>query len=83
MMIQKGQLVTLQTLELGHREDRVTGKGTVGHQFETGLIISEDIPLVNFLGHVHHMKISLGTAIVISLVQETDEPVLSLLMEWG
>jgi hypothetical protein len=81
-MMMRGQLVILQMLELCHCEDRATGKGTVDRQFKTGLIISEDIPLVNSLEHVDHMKISLGTATVISLVQEIDELVLSLVMEW-
>jgi hypothetical protein len=82
MMIWRGQLVILQTLELSHCEDGVTGKGTVDDQFKVGLIINEDTPLVKYLKDVGHVKISLGTAVVISLVQETDEPVLNLVMEW-
>jgi hypothetical protein len=82
MMIWREQLVILQTLELSHCEDGVTGKGIVDHQLKTGVIISDDIPPVNFLEHVDLMKMSLGTAVVISLVQEIDEPVLSLVMEW-
>jgi hypothetical protein len=82
MMIWRGQLVILQMLELCHCEDGVTGKDIVDRQLETGLIISDDIPQVNSLEHVNPMKMSLGTVIVISLVQELDEPVLSLIMEW-
>jgi hypothetical protein len=82
MMIWREQLVILQTLELRHCEDGVTGKGIVDHQLKTGLIISDDIPQVTSLEHVDLMKMSLGTVIVISLVQEIDEPVLSLVIEW-
>jgi hypothetical protein len=76
------QLVILQTLELCHCEDGVTGKGIVNHQLETWLIISDDIPQVISLEHVDLMKMSLGTVVVISLVQEIDEPALNLVMEW-
>jgi len=82
MMMWREQLVILQVLELCHCEDGVTGKGIVDRQLKTGVIISDDIPQVNSLEHVDLMKMSLGTAVVISLVQEIDEPVLSLVMEW-
>jgi len=82
MRIWREQLVILQTLELCDCEDGVTGKGIVNHELETGLIISGDIPQVNSLEHVDLMKMSLGTVIVISLVQKIDEPALSLVMEW-
>jgi hypothetical protein len=54
----------------------------VDHQLKTGLIISDGIPQVNSLEYVDHMKMSLGTAIIISLTQEIDESVLSLVTEW-
>jgi hypothetical protein len=82
MMMWREQLVILQTLELCHCEDGVTGKGIVDSQHKTGVIISDDIPQVKSLEDVDLMKMSLGTAVVISLVQEIDEPVLSLVMEW-
>jgi hypothetical protein len=64
-----------------HCEDGVTWKGIVDHQLKTGLIINDDIPQVNSVEHMDLMKMSLGRAIVISLAQEIDEPVLSLVME--
>jgi hypothetical protein len=69
MMIWREQLVILQMLELCYCEDGVTGKGIVDRQLKTGLIFSDAIPQVNFLEHVDLMKMSLGTVIVISLVQ--------------
>jgi hypothetical protein len=84
IMIWRGQLVILQMLELFQNgiahtqsEDKVTGKVTGDQQLKLGLV-SEDIPLVNYLEATGHMKITLGIAAVISLVQEKDEPVLSL-----
>jgi hypothetical protein len=50
---------------------------------KTGLIPSEDIPQVNSLEGRDHMKRTLGTAIVVSLVQEKDELVPSLYRENG
>jgi hypothetical protein len=46
-----------------------------------GFIPSEDIPLVNSLEGRDHMKLTLGTAIVVNLVQEKDKLVLSMYHE--
>jgi hypothetical protein len=60
-----------------YSEDKVTGKDTVNQWLKIGPFIHVDIPLVISLEGVSHMKITSGTATVISLVQEKDQAVLS------